>query len=191
MPSPTIALSAGPLAGAALCLAALLPFGGQGSAVLAQDDQDAAGPATPGTEAALAELQAAFEAAGVRVDREAGALAFPVAVEVRNELLEYLIVMSHGAAHEALFMTDVPAEVLNAALLALGLERGTNVQYVEKDPPPSEEELRAGVRAFDVVPPVGDGVFLYATWREGPSVPTLEASSAEAGTPFIEPGLSV
>jgi hypothetical protein len=41
------------------------------------------------------------------------------------------------------------------------------VQYVPNDPAPSEEELRAGVRAFDVVPPKGDGLHLYAAWREG------------------------
>ncbi len=125
------------------------------------------GPAAPGTAEAAAALQAAFAAAGVRIDTEAKALSFVASVQVRDELLEYLLVNPHGAVHEALFMTGAPAEILNAALLAVGLERGENVQYVEKDPKPSEEELRAGVRAFDIVPPQGDGVLLYATWKEG------------------------
>lgn len=134
-----------------------------------QDPQDPPppGPALPGAAEAAAALERAFAAAGVRVDRAAGALSFGATVQVRDDLLEYLLVNPHGAVHEALFVSGVPADVLNAAFLALGLERGQNVEYVRKDPQPSVEEQRAGVRAFDVVPPKGDGVQLYATWREG------------------------
>lgn len=153
-----------------LLAVALLPAPG-GSAPPLQDPrpaQDATpGPPVPGTAEAEAALQKAFEAAGVRVDREAKAVAFRASIQVRDDLLEYLLVNPHGAVHEALFVTELPAELLNAALLTLGLERGQNVQYVEKDPKPTEEELRAGVRAFDVVPPKGEGVSLYAAWREG------------------------
>lgn len=138
----------------------------QESAPKAAERQDP-GPPLPGKSEADAALERAFAEAGVRIDRTAGAIAFPVAIEVRNDPLEYLLVSPHGAIHEALFVTEVAAEVLNAAFLALGLERGENVEYRKKDPQPSEEELRAGARAFDVVPPKGDAVELYAAWREG------------------------
>lgn len=148
-----------------------LPTAGGPSELPSTEAQDPkpgqVGPELPGAAAAAAELARAFAAAGVRVDAGAGALSFPVSVQVRDELLEYLVVNPHGAAHESLFVAAAPAEVLNAAFLALGLERGQNVQYIEKDPLPSEAELRAGARAFDIVPPSGDGVHLYATWREG------------------------
>ncbi|MEZ6015890.1 MAG: YdjY domain-containing protein [Planctomycetota bacterium] len=145
-------------------LAPLLTFSGAAPGAPAQDP---AGPGLPDAKEAAAALERAFADAGVRVDSAAKALCFPVSVQVRDELLEYLLVNPHGAVHEALFVTQAPAEILNAALLALGLERGENVQYVKKDPQPSEEELRAGARAFDIVPPTGPGVHLYASWKEG------------------------
>jgi len=140
---------------------------GKGAPPPAPKVQEPAGPAPTGAAEAAAALERLFAAAGVRVDRAAGALSFGATVQVRDDLLEYLLVNPHGAVHEALFVAGVPADVLNAALLALGLERGQNVEYVQKDPQPSVEELRAGARAFDIVPPKGDGVHLYATWREG------------------------
>ncbi len=133
----------------------------------AQQGQDTPGPVVPGSREAAEALERAFRDAGVQLDHAAGVAAFRATVGVRDDLLEYLLVNPHGAVHEALFVTQAPAEVLNAALLALGAERGTNVAYVQKDPPPSEAEQRAGVRAFDVVPPKGPGLYLYAAWREG------------------------
>lgn len=148
-----------------LLIPLLVPFASNGAPT--HGAQDPVGPTPPGAAEAAATLEREFAAAGLTVDREAGALSFPATVQVRDDLLEYLLVNPHGAVHEALFVTGVPPDVLNVALLTLGLQRGQNVEYVQKDPPPSVEELRAGARAFDVVPPKGDGVHLYATWREG------------------------
>jgi len=112
-------------------------------------------------------LEQAFRLAGIRFDAASGACAFPASVEVRDELLEYLLVLPIGAAHESLFLTGSDPEVLNAALLALGVGPGSNAEWIEKTPPPSEEELRAGASPYQVVVPAGDGFYLYATWREG------------------------
>jgi len=134
------------------------------------------GPPLPGqAEAAVDDsaLVAAFQAAGIQIDRGAGATAFSARVEVLNELLEYVLVAPHGAVHEALFVTEVDPEVLAAAMIAVGAEVGENVQYVAKDPPPTREEVRAGARTHDVVLPKGKPVYMYATWREaaGPADP--------------------
>ena len=59
------------------------------------------------------------------------------------------------------------ASTFNAALLALGAAPGKNPAWVEKDPPPSAEEQRAGVSSYDVLPPEGDGFYMYAAWQEG------------------------
>ena len=133
--------------------------------------------ALPGTPAVQDDdaLVAAFAAQGIHLDVEAGMLALPVSIEVRDELLEYLLVLPHGAVHESLFVGgagSTPAEhgawaqSVNAALLALGLEPGTNAVWTEKDPFPTEEELRAGVPAYDVALPAGDALYLHAAWRE-------------------------
>ena len=114
-----------------------------------------------------ADPAAFFESAGVRVDPGLGFCAIPAQVNVTNDLLEYLLVAPWGAAHESLLATSVDVEILNAALLTLAVEPGTNALWTPKEPPPSEEELRAGVRPYTVTAPEGDGFYLYLAWREG------------------------
>jgi len=114
--------------------------------------------------AALVEL---FAKERVRLDLEHGLVSFPVQVLVRDELLEYLLVGPRGATHESLFLTAVTPSVLNAALLATGVEPGQNARWNER-PPPGGGERRADVApTFDVTLPAGDGFYLYAAWREG------------------------
>lgn len=126
--------------------------------------QDAApGPLSPEEE----RLVAALAADGVRFDPARGLCSIPVQVAVRDELLEYLLVGPGGASHEAVFATDVMPSVLNAALLVLGAEPGTNAVWSPKEPLPTEEEMRAGVSPYDVQLPAGDTFFLYVAWREG------------------------
>jgi hypothetical protein len=108
-----------------------------------------------------------FEAAGIFVDPALGLCAIPAQVDVTNDLLEYLLVAAWGAAHESLLVTSVDVELLNAALLTLGVEPGLNAVWSPKEPPPSEEELRAGVRPYEVEAPSGDGFYLYVAWQEG------------------------
>ena len=47
-------------------------------------------------------VEQAFAAAGIHVDLTAGVVAVPAAVEVRDDLLEYVAVLPSGAAHESL-----------------------------------------------------------------------------------------
>ena len=117
-------------------------------------------------DAAREALRASFEANQIRVDFEAGVCAIPVFIEVRNDLLEYLLVSPNGAMHESMFMTPSDPEVLNAALLSLGVSAGSNAVWTLKDPAPTEEELAGGASAYEVTLPQGDGFFLYACWRE-------------------------
>jgi hypothetical protein len=114
---------------------------------------------------AAQKLAAAFAEAGIRLDLAHGLCSIPAEVLVRGDLLEYLIVNPRGAAHESAFLTEVPASRLNAALLALGAQPGTNARRKRKDPPPSQEDLRQGAPAYDVLPPEGDGFYLYAAWK--------------------------
>ncbi len=53
------------------------------------------------------------------MDPQAGALWIPIRIEVRDELLEYLLVGAAGATHESLFSTEVPGSVLNTAFLSV------------------------------------------------------------------------
>jgi hypothetical protein len=109
-----------------------------------------------------AELATALAGEGLVLDRAAGWLALPAAVQIKNDLLEYLLVAPQGAAHESLLLTKVRPSLLNAALLLLGVEPGRNARF---EPREGFDDRGRPNRA--VVPPEGDGFFLYAAWREG------------------------
>lgn len=115
---------------------------------------------------ASAQLEQAFSEQGIRFDLVAGRISFPATVCIREDLLEYVLVGEHGASHESLLLTPVSPTVLNASLLALGSEPGRNVQWVPRDPQPTEEEKLDGAPTHDVLPPEGDGFFLHVAWRE-------------------------
>jgi hypothetical protein len=128
--------------------------------------QEAAGPVSPEVRALVDEL----ENQGVQLDPGHGLVSIAATVEVRDDLLEYLLVGPAGASHESVFQTQVLPSVLNVAMLSLGVEPGSNASWQPKDPPISEEELRDGVSPYDVTPPAGDGFYMYAGWRDGGEV---------------------
>jgi hypothetical protein len=116
---------------------------------------------TPEGLRAREELQAALAQEGIALALEAGVLSLPAQVQVRDELLEYLLVGPNGATHEALFLTRVRPSLLNAALLLLGVEPGQNAHWEERGG--LDERGRPNRKVY---PPSGDGFYLYAAWRE-------------------------
>lgn len=135
-----------------------------------------AGAQEPAQDENQERVEQLFAAQGIRLDLDVGLVAVPAVVEVRDDLLEYVAVLPHGAAHESLFVLGVEldasalddwARSLNAALLALGVTPGKNAEWIEKDPRPSEQELRDGASPYEVLAPSGDGLYLYAAWFEG------------------------
>jgi len=147
-----------------LSLAALL------AAVLLSPPADStlqtAATAPAAQDPALQKLMEALNEQGVHLDPVSNALWVPVRVEVRDELLEYLLVGPAGATHESFFSTRVPASVINTALLALGLHAGQNATWRAKDPRPTDEQLRAGAAPYEVTVPQGDALELYVAWRQ-------------------------
>lgn len=136
---------------------------GQSSADQNPDDQD------PGIDPILNArelLVASLAEQGIRMDLNGGWCAFDVDVAVREDLLEYLLVGPGGRTHESLFSTRILPSLLNTAMMTLGGEPGSNASWVPKDPPPTEEELRAGVLPYLVTLPKGTEFYLYAAWEE-------------------------
>ena len=129
--------------------------------------QDPAGTLEERRAAALAQLVDTLEQGGLTLDLEAGYLALPARILITGDLLEYVLVRGNGQAHESLLLTDADATLINAGMLALGLEPGTNALWTEVVPRPTEEELRAGAKVYDVTPPTGDGFYPHLAWCEG------------------------
>ena len=124
-------------------------------------------PSAPSRPAGEREVERAFLEHEIHLDLDRGTCWIPATIDVREDLLEYLLVNPKGAAHESLLATEVVPSRLNAALLALGAVPGKNAAWKTKDPPPTEEEIRDGVAPYVVQPPSGDGFCLYVGWREG------------------------
>ncbi len=152
-----------------LFVLAILPFLAVLGPLLSEAPPAGQSPATdpPLLQDARANLGELLAKSGITFDDEHGLCAISARVDVTNDLLEYLLVSRHGAMHESLFVSNVEAESLNAALLALGVSAGRNASWSPKSPAPSEDELRQGVSPYVVQAPSGDGFYLYVAWREG------------------------
>ncbi len=128
-------------------------------------------PAAQDPEAAaqkvLGEVLAQFEKEGIKLDGKAQTLTIKATVNQPRDPIEYLLVNRRGKRHEAMFWTPSKASVLNAAMLMLGLEQGKNANYVEKDPPPTLEEIEKGADPLIVTPPQGKPFWMTVRWKDG------------------------
>ncbi|KAA3606141.1 MAG: hypothetical protein DWQ01_18280 [Planctomycetota bacterium] len=103
---------------------------------------------------------------GVHLDMEAGLIQLQGSLTLLHEPLEYLLILEHGNRHEALVTVDCDAQSLNTAMLLTGVETGQNAKVTPVDPPPTEEEWRAGAPTHTVEAAKGDGFYLYLYWTE-------------------------
>ncbi len=123
-------------------------------------------PAADAAQKVLDEVLAQFQKEGLTLDGKARTLSIKATVNRPQDPVEYLLVHRRGKRHEAMFWTQSKASVLNAALLMLGLEQGKNASYVEKDPPPTLEEVQNGVDPIVVTPPQGKPFWMTVRWQK-------------------------
>lgn len=110
------------------------------------------------------EVAEQFRKEGITVDPKAQTVTIKVFVNEPADPIEYLLVHKRGKRHEAMFWTDSKPSVFNAALLMLGLQPGKNATYVEKDPPPTIEQIEAGADPIVVTPPKGMNFWMTVRW---------------------------
>jgi hypothetical protein len=119
----------------------------------------------PDPKQVLEEMQQSFRKEGISFDTKAQTVAVRAIVNEPRDPIEYLLIHTRGKRHEAVFVTKAKPSVLNAALLLLGLQQGKNAQVVEKNPPPSLEEVERGVDPVIIVPPSGPGFWMTVSWQ--------------------------
>ncbi|MBI5852536.1 MAG: hypothetical protein HZB39_16105 [Planctomycetes bacterium] len=129
-------------------------------AVTAQDGKPSA-PQDP-----VAEMNKTLADAGLVVDTKGKTIVVPAVMGRPADPIEFVLVHKRGKAHEALFVTDVKASILNTAFLLLGFTPGENAKSVERDPLPTAEEVAAGVPFADVFPPKGMNVWFTVRWKK-------------------------
>ncbi|HEB54417.1 MAG TPA: hypothetical protein ENI87_14285 [bacterium] len=122
-------------------------------------------PRQPDPEAVLQEMMASFRKQGIVIDAKARTVTVPVVVNQPADPIEYLLIHRRGKKHEAVFWTEAKPSVLNAALLMIGLQKGTNATYEEKQPPPTIEEIERGADPLIVTPPKGVPFYMTVKWR--------------------------
>lgn len=115
-------------------------------------------------QAVLKEVLASFKKEGIKLDAKARTVTVPVVVNRMQDPVEYLLIHRKGKKHESLFITEAKPSILNAALLMIGLKKGKNATYVEKEPAPTLEEVQNGVDPVIVTPPKGQPFFMTVRW---------------------------
>lgn len=81
--------------------------------------------------------------------------------------IEYLVVTEQGRTHEAVVLVRAQPSVIAACVEALGLSPGSATRFELKDPPPSDEELAAGlVSAWDMTTAGGPLVSISVSWLD-------------------------
>ncbi|MEQ8768475.1 MAG: YdjY domain-containing protein [Planctomycetota bacterium] len=137
----------------------------------AQEDEEKRdeGKKAPTAQEAIAQAKKALmeelSGQGIRIDLDEKVIRFDAKICMDRGPAEYLLVGPGGATHESLLISGIQPSSLNAAIKALGLKQGENVRYVKKDPPPSEEELKAGEPLYHIYPPEGDELEIFLTWN--------------------------
>jgi hypothetical protein len=126
----------------------------------------------PDAKAVLDDVAKQLAQEGITFDLKAGTVAVKAVVNTPQDPVEYLLIHRKGKRHEAVFVTRSKPSVLNAALMMLGLQPGKNATYVEKNPPPTLEQIQAGEDPIVVTPPNGTPLWFTVRWKtpEGKAV---------------------
>jgi len=92
--------------------------------------------------------------------------------------VEYLVVNSRGRTYEAAVIVRAMPSVVDACLSAMGLVAGSPTTFSERDPPPSEEQLEAGVSAWSMTSVSGPLLSIDVQWTDADGKP--QTSSLES-----------
>jgi hypothetical protein len=113
----------------------------------------AAGPAPPPLEVSLQPLgEGRFALGKVILDKDQRLVSFPLLINQREGLVEYVVVTPQGKTHEAVWRTDAEPKHIHLAMLLLGVKpASTNFQ-------PTDYFFR---------PPPGESVDVEVVWHNG------------------------
>jgi len=92
-------------------------------------------------------------------------ITVPVVVNRPTDNIEYLLIYRSGKTHEAILITHAKPSVLNSAFILLGLKEGRNFELKDKDPMPSEADLRKGVSPYVPILPKGHELFMTVSMQ--------------------------
>lgn len=104
-----------------------------------------------------------YQVGGVKLEREARRISFPVKLNMTNGPIEYLLVTAAGKTHESLLTTDIEPQHLQVAMLLLGA-KGMQAAPLTNAPAGGPITQALGGRN----PPLpGDSVLVEVSWKKG------------------------
>ncbi len=101
-----------------------------------------------------------FQLGPLKLDKKSHTLTFPAEVNMRDSLIEYLLVHKTGKTHESLLATDVEPSDLHLAMLLLGVKDSA----AAASPPPTQIDsayLKSAPKLG------GDPVDIQIIWKDG------------------------
>ncbi|MCF8345646.1 MAG: YdjY domain-containing protein [Bacteroidales bacterium] len=98
-----------------------------------------------------------YQIESITIDVEKTEISFPIEVNMREGVIEYMLCSTHGKLHESVLKTDIVPSHLNIALLLLGLEAGQNIDYQRQDRLPQ-----------------GDSLYIYIKWDQNNEIIPIE-----------------
>lgn len=103
-----------------------------------------------------------FQVGGVKLEREARRVSFPVKLNMTNGPIEYLLVTTAGKTHESLLTTDIEPQHLQVAMLLLGAK---GMQAAPLTNAPASGPITQALGGHN--PPLpGDSVLVEVSWKK-------------------------
>lgn len=129
-----------------------------------------------------------FQIGGVRLNQNEKSLTLPVALNMTNGLIEYLLVTPTGKVHESLLTTDIEPYHLQAAMLLLGAK---GAQWPPlTSPPPGGPVVGSTLTEAVAKPFPGNPVRVEVQWPRGLTQKRLRIErlvlDRKAGAPMSE-----
>jgi hypothetical protein len=105
-----------------------------------------------------------FEIGKILLDQKARTIRFPGILNMRDGIIEYLLVTEQGSTHESLLVSTVQPNELHFAMLLLGAKGSGDEQRAPGDPPPGQIDTKYLKKAPKLK---GDDINISVKWTSG------------------------
>jgi hypothetical protein len=126
-------------------------------------------PAPPTTPIMREVSPGMFEIGKITLDQKARTIRFPGFLNMKDGIIEYLLVTELGSTHESLLVSDIQPNELHFAMLLLGAKGSGEGKAVPGEPPPGQIDAKYLKKAPRLK---GDDINISVQWQSGDEVKT-------------------
>jgi hypothetical protein len=110
-----------------------------------------------------------FEIGKIQLDQKARTIRFPGFLNMKDGIIEYLLVTEQGSTHESLLVSSIQPNELHFAMLLLGAKGSGDEQRAPGDPPPGQIDAKYLKKAPKLK---GDDINISVKWTSGEETKT-------------------